>query len=50
VAMDIYSSKTTAWICNESKWGEDTHVTFSRLVTMFLNGCLHIMGYSEGYS
>jgi hypothetical protein len=50
--VDIYSSKTTTWICKESKWGPNTCVTIERSEemrsseTMYLNGCLHIMGYS----
>jgi F-box interacting protein len=54
--VDIYSSKTAAWICKESKWGPNTCVTIERSEemrsseTMYLNGCLHIMGYSRVYS
>ena len=44
--VDTYSSKTIAWIYKESKWGPNTCVTFERLETMYLNGCLHIIGYS----
>jgi len=53
--VDIYSSKTTAWICKESKWGPNTCVTIERSEemrsseTVYLNGCLHIMGYSGFY-
>ena len=53
--VDINSSKTTAWIFKESKWGPNTCVTIGRskemrsLKTMYLNGCLHIMGYSGFY-
>ena len=53
--MDIYSSKTTTWICKESKWGPNTCVTIEKSEemrsseTMYLNGCLHIMGYSGFY-
>ena len=53
--VDIYSSKTTAWICKESKWGPNTCVTIGKseetrsLETMYLNGCLYIMGYSGFY-
>ena len=49
VGVDIYSSKTAAWIFMESKWGEEAEWTFSKLVTMFLNGCLHYIGFYEGY-
>jgi hypothetical protein len=48
--VDIYSSKTAAWIFKESKWGPNTCVAIERLEedmrsseTMYLNGCLHIM-------
>ena len=30
--------------------GEDTNVIFYRQPSVFLNGCLHIMGHSGGYS
>jgi F-box interacting protein len=43
--VEIYSSKIVAWIYKESKWGEDTDVTFYRQSSVFLNGCLHIMGH-----
>jgi len=45
VGVDIYSSKTIAWIFKESKWGEEAEVTSSKLETLFLNGCLHYIGY-----
>ena len=48
--MEIYSSKTIAWIYKKSEWGEDTDVTFYRQPSVFLNGCLHIMGHSGEYS
>ena len=53
--VDINSSKTTAWICKESKWGLNTYLTIERSEemrsskTVYLNGCLHIMGYSGFY-
>ena len=53
--VDIYSSKTTAWICKKSKWDRNACVTIERSEemrsseTMYLNGCLHIMGYSGFY-
>ena len=53
--VDIYSSKATAWIYKESKWGPNTCVTIKRSEemrssdTVYLNGCLHIMGYSRVY-
>ena len=47
--VSIYSSKTTAWIYKESKWGPNTCVTFEISETMYLNGCLHFMEYSQCY-
>ena len=44
--VEIYSSETTAWIYKESEWGEDIDVKFYRHPSVFLNGCLHIMGHS----
>ena len=50
VGVGIYSSQTVAWIYKESEWGEHTDVTFYRQPSVFLNGCLHIMGHSREYS
>jgi hypothetical protein len=36
VGVDIYSSKTAAWIFKESKWGEEVEWTFSKLAIVFL--------------
>ena len=47
--VEIYSSQTAAWIYMESEWGEHTDVTFYRQSSVFLNGCLHIMGCSGEY-
>ena len=47
--VDIYTSKTMAWIFKESKWGEEAEWTFSKSATLFLNGCLHYIGFCEGY-
>ena len=47
IGVDIYSSETTAWIYKKSEWGEDTDVTFYRQPSVFLNGCLHIVGHSR---
>ena len=53
--VNIYSSKTAAWIYKESKWGPNTCVTIERSEemrsseTVYLNGCLHIMVYSGFY-
>ena len=48
MGVDIYSSKTAAWIYKEPEWGEHTDVTFYKQSSMFLNGCLHIMGQYGG--
>ena len=45
VGVDIYSSKTIAWIFKESKWGKEAEWTFSKSATVFLNGCLHYIGF-----
>jgi hypothetical protein len=49
VGVDIYSSKTIAWIFKESKLGEEAKWTLSKSTTVFLNGCLHYIGFYEGY-
>ena len=49
VGVDIYSSKTIAWIFKESKWVEESEWTLSKSTTMFLNSCLHYIGFYEGY-
>ena len=49
VGVEIYSSKTTAWIFKESKWDEEAELTFSKSATVFFNGCLHYIGFCEGY-
>ncbi|XP_066396213.1 F-box protein At5g49610-like [Miscanthus floridulus] len=49
VGADIYSSKTAAWIFKESKWVKNAQLTFSKIGTMFLNGCLHYIGFYNGY-
>jgi hypothetical protein len=49
MGVNIYSSKTVAWIFKESKCGEEAELTFSKSETMFLNGCLHYIGFCEGY-
>ena len=50
IGVEIYSSQTAAWIYKESEWGEHTDVTFHRQPSVFLNGCLCIMGHSGRYS
>ena len=49
MGVDIYSSKTIAWIFKESKWGEKSQLTFLKIGTMFLNGCLHYIEFYYGY-
>ena len=49
MGVDIYSSKTVAWIFKESKWGEEAKWALLKSVTVFLNDCLHIMGHSGEY-
>ena len=49
MGVDIYSSKTIAWIFKESKWDEEAKLTFSKSANVFLNGCLHYIGLCDGY-
>ena len=49
IGVEIYSSQTTTWIYKESEWDEHTDVTFYRQPSLFLNGCLHIMGHPREY-
>jgi hypothetical protein len=46
VGLEIYSSKTTAWIFKESKWGEGSIVLCSKLRSVFLNSFMHMLEYS----
>ena len=46
VGVEIYSSKTTAWIFKESKWGEGSIVLCSKPRSVFLNGFMHMLEYS----
>ena len=47
LGVEIYSSQTTAWIYQESEWGQDIDDGIrSRSASVFLNGFLHIMGHS----
>ena len=43
VGVEIYSSKTTAWLFNESKWGEGSTVLRSKSRSVFLNGFMHML-------
>ena len=44
VGVEIYSSKTAAWIFKESEWDEGI-VLRSKLRNVFLNGFMHILEY-----
>jgi hypothetical protein len=44
--VQIYLSKTAAWIFKESEWGEDSIVLRSKSRSVFLNGFMHILEYS----
>ena len=47
LGVEIYSSQTATWIYQKSEWGQDINdVIRSRSASVFLNGCLRIMGYS----
>ena len=46
VGVEIYSSKTTAWIFKESEWGEGSIVLRSKSRRVFLNGFMHMLEYS----
>jgi hypothetical protein len=48
IGVEIRSCKTIVWIHKESEWCLGTDVTFSRLASVYLNGCLHIMGTHMG--
>ena len=50
IGVEIYSSKTVALTYKESEWCQGTNVACFISSSVFLNGFLHIMGYSEGYS
>jgi hypothetical protein len=46
LVVSIYSSKTRAWMCKESEWGEDILVCkFSG--TVFLNDFMHMLEVSQ---
>ena len=46
VGVEIYSSKTAAWIFKESKWSEGSIVLRSKSRSVFLNGFMHMVEYS----
>jgi hypothetical protein len=45
VGVEIYSSKTAAWIFKESEWGEGSIILRSKLRSIFLNGFMHMLEY-----
>ena len=45
LGVEIYSSKTTAWIFKEFELGEGI-VLRSKSRSVFINGFLHMLGYS----
>jgi hypothetical protein len=46
LVVNIYSSKTGAWMCKEFEWGKDILVC-KFLGTMFLNGFMHMLEVSQ---
>ena len=46
VGVEIYSSKTAAWIFKESEWSEGSIVLRSKSRSVFLNGFMHMLEYS----
>jgi hypothetical protein len=46
VGVEIYSSKTIAWIFKESEWGEGSIVLRSKSRSIFLNDFMHMVEYS----
>ena len=46
IGVEIYSSKTTAWIFKEFEWGKCSIVLRSKLRSVFLNGFMHMLEYS----
>ena len=46
VGVEIYSSKTTAWIFKESEWDKGSIVLCSKSRSVFLNGFMHMVEYS----
>jgi hypothetical protein len=46
VGLEIYSSKTIAWIFKESKWSKGSIVLRLKLRNVFLNGFMHMLEYS----
>ena len=46
IGVEIYSSKTLAWIFKESEWGEGSIVLHSKSRSVFLNDFMHMVDYS----
>ena len=46
VVVSIYSSKSTAWILKESKWGDGIIVS-TYATSVFLNGFVHWLEFSQ---
>jgi len=44
--VEIYSSKTTAWIFKESEWDKGSIVLRSKSRSVFLNGLMQMLEYS----
>ena len=45
IGVEIYSSKTAAWIFKESEWGEGSIILCSKSRSVFLNGFFHMVEY-----
>ena len=45
IGVEIYASKTIAWIFMEYEWGEGI-VLRSKLRSVFLNGFMHMLDYT----
>ena len=45
IGVEIYSSKTVAWIFKESEWGDGSIVLCSKSRSVFLNGFMHMVEY-----
>jgi len=46
VCVEIYLSKTIAWIFKESEWNEGSIVLRSKSRSVFVNGFMHMVEYS----
>jgi hypothetical protein len=43
IGVEIYSSKTAAWIFKEFEWGESSIVLCSKSRSVFLNSFMHMV-------